>query len=242
MKNIILYGKKSIAERLQTDPGSIKEAFVTDDFSDNNILTELIKHHIPTDRISEKKMRHVVPAKNVQGIAAKANPFEYTPYNKLLDLCKKGGRTLVFLDGINDPHNLGVILRTLACFGNFAVVIPEKGACEVNSTVVHVAVGGENYSLVARVENLHSSILEAKKDGIYITGSTIDTNTESIYDLKIKQPAGIVFGSEHKGIGPDILGVLDEKIHIPTPGAGLSLNITTACAIVCSYINISAKS
>lgn len=238
---IVLYGKKSIFERLKANPASIRKVFIEDDFNDTAILNLLTKHRIRTERTPSWKIPRIKSARNVQGIVAKAEPFTYIPYEKLLCEHAANGCSLVFLDGINDPHNLGVIIRTLACLGGFGIIIPAQGACKVNDTAMHVAIGGENYVPVALVEDLSSALLEAKQTGIKIIGSVPDTTVPIIYDLAIPSTVGIVLGSEHEGMHPAIMRLLDEKVYIPTPGADLSLNITIACAIVCIEIMRKSK-
>jgi len=234
---MMLYGKKSILERLNTNPASIIEVFTKNDFDNAGILNMIREHNLPIKSLTEKKLKGIKSSRNVQGIIAKVVNFEYTQYEQLLSDCSARKCCLIFLDGINDPHNLGVIIRTLACFGGYGLVLPANGSCEVNDTVLHVAVGGENYLPISIVENLSTAVSEAKSLGIKIFSSVVDIAAKSIYTATLKRPLGIVFGSEHSGISKEILDLADEKLHIPTPGAALSLNINIACAIACSYIN-----
>jgi len=138
---------------------------------------------------------------------------------------------------VNDPHNLGVILRTAACFGGFAVVIPEFEACEVNETVLHVASGGENYIPVSRVTNISKAIGRAKDAGYWIVGAVVDEDAADINETELPFPLGLVLGSEGSGIRPGIKKHLDVKIYIPMKGASLSLNVNIACAIFCYEIS-----
>lgn len=236
-KNLnVLYGKKSIFERLKSNPASIRKVFVEEEFNDAVILELIAKHSIRSERAPSWKIRKIKPARNVQGITAKVEPFVYTPYKKLLQEHAAQGSSLIFLDGVDDPHNLGVIIRTLSCFGKFALIISSQGGCPINDTVMHVAIGGENYISAALVDDVCQAIREAKQQGITMVGSIPDATAQTIYTLDMPSSVGVVFGGEHKGIEPQILNLLDYTMHIPTPGADLSLNITIACAIVCNEI------
>ncbi len=113
--------------------------------------------------MTPKALSKIKPVKDLQGIVAKIDDFNYASFKDLLARSKKEKFTLIFLDRLFDPHNLGVIIRTAACFGGFAIVIPEYEACEVTEAVLHVASGGENYVAVAMVPNLVNAAIAAKR-------------------------------------------------------------------------------
>ncbi|MFH1378830.1 MAG: RNA methyltransferase [bacterium] len=238
---VVLYGKKSIHERLKSNPSTIRKIFVEEGFDDPAILGLARKHKIKLEQAFQWKIKEMKAGRNVQGIVAKVEPFVYTPFKRLLAEYSVQRYSLIFLDGIDDPHNLGVIIRSLSCFGGFGIVLPEQGACKINETAMHVAVGGENHIHASLVPNMHVALSEAKQEGFTITGCIPDTHlpdskAQLIYETDIQPPAGIVLGAEHRGLDKSILHLFDQKIYIPTPGADLSLNITIACAIVCSEI------
>ncbi len=160
-KYMLLYGKNSVYERLQRNPESIKKIFLQDNFKAAHIETLIREHRIPVERLSERGIENMQRAKNVQGIIAHAEKFIYAPFPDLLGK-KQRQVSLVFLDRVNDPQNLGVIIRGLACFGGFALVIPEHEACGITEAVLHVASGGENYVPVARVSELALALTTAK--------------------------------------------------------------------------------
>ena len=140
-----LYGKNSVMERLKTHPGSIHRIYVQENFRDPEIKRLIGSLNIPVTRVSERDLLRIKSADRLQGIVAEVDKFRYTPFNELLHLPEKERPSFILLDSLNDPHNLGTIMRTAACFSGFAIVIPEHGSCEVNETVIHVASGGENY-------------------------------------------------------------------------------------------------
>ena len=224
-----LYGKNSVLERLKANPGSIRQVYVQDNFRAPDILKAIRSAKIPLKTVSEKDLLRIKRADRLQGIIAEAEKYRYIPFEELLknDIDKK---PLIFLDGLNDPHNLGSIIRIAACFGGFAIVIPEHSSCEVNETVIHVASGGENFVPVAQVINLSAALLKAKKAGYWAVGTVIDGG-QDINSVSLPFPLCLVLGAEGKGIRYGIEKHLDMKISLPMEGAQLSFNVAMACAI-----------
>jgi len=229
---MVLYGRNSVLERLKTNPQSIRKIFLQDDFSVPEIEKLIRAKNIPVERLSAKDLARVKPTKDLQGITARVDKFKYVSFEDLLEK----QLTLIFLDRINDPHNLGAIMRSAACFGGFGVVIPKFQACEVTEAVLHVASGGENYVPVAMVSNISNTIIAAKKSGYWIMGAMVSSDAEDIHKVSLLFPLGIVFGSEGEGIRYGIQKHLDLKARIPMRGAQLSFNVAMACAIFCHEI------
>jgi 23S rRNA (guanosine2251-2'-O)-methyltransferase len=230
-----LYGKNSIAERLKHNPKSIRKVFVQDNFNSPQIINLLKFNKIPYRIVREKEITRIKRADRLQGIVAEVDRFEYTPLEKLLE--PESGKTpcLLLLDELNDPHNLGSILRIAACFGGFAVVLPRHASCEVNDTVMHVASGGENFTPVAMVSNTLNAIMKIKKSGYWIAGTVVESGHD-IGSLKIPFPIAIVLGSEGRGIKQAILKHVDLNLTLEMPGAALSLNVAMATSIFCYEI------
>lgn len=228
-KYMLLYGKKSVWERLSTDPQSIKKIIKADNFNDPDIERLISKHNISTEILSAKKVQDLKQAKNVQGIVARVEEFRYIDFDRLLDQIDK--LTLVFLDRINDPQNLGVIIRTLACFGGFAIVLPEAEATHVTEAVMHVASGGENYVSISKVIDLQKAVSKAKKRGVKILGAVVDHQADNIQIIQLAFPLGIILGAETTGISSQLQKLIDQKVFIPMPGAKLSFNLAMAATI-----------
>mgnify|MGYP001574140700 FL=1 len=130
--SMYLYGKNSVLERLKANPKSIQRIFVQENFNAPHIIKLANSANIPVNRVSEKELIRIKRADRLQGIVAEVNEFIYTPFEKLLHRSQSDVLSLICLDGLNDPHNMGSIMRIAACFGGFAVVIPKHGSCEVN--------------------------------------------------------------------------------------------------------------
>jgi len=185
---------------------------------------------IPVRRVAEKELIRVKRADRLQGIVAEVDKFLYTPFEELLYAHVDKKLSLIFLDSINDPHNLGSIIRITACFGGLAIVIPKHSACEVNETVLHVASGGENFIPVSMVANLSTALTKAKKDGYWAVGTVVEGG-EDINNITLPFPLCLVLGSEGKGIRYGIQKHLDLKVRLPMKGTALSFNVAMACAI-----------
>ena len=134
------------------------------------------------------------------------------------------------LDDIEDPHNLGAILRTANAVGAHGVIIPKRNAAGLTSTVVRCSAGAVNYTPVVRVSNLSQTIEQLKKEGLWFVCA--DLNGESLYSQKLTGPLGIVIGSEGKGVGPLLRSRCDYIARIPMMGEIQSLNASVAAAVL----------
>ena len=231
-----LYGKNSILERLKADSKSIRKIFLQDNFNAQHVLDAIRARHIPIKSVSEKELTRIKRADRLQGIVAEVNKFKYAAFEELLENPPVENMSFIFLDSINDPHNLGSILRIAACFGGFAVVIPKHSSCEVNDTVMHVASGGENFIPVAMVTNMSTAIIKAKKHGYWIVG-TVVKDGEDVNKASLPFPMCLVLGSEGKGIRHGVMKQVDLKVRLPMRGVALSFNVAMASAIFCHEIS-----
>lgn len=230
-----LYGKNSVLERLNTYPEGIHRIYIQDNFNAPEIMNLIRKARIPVVETDEKGLLRIKRADRLQGIVAEVDKYRYTLFEELLQHSIENNFSLLFLDNLNDPHNLGSIMRIAACFGGFAIVIPEHGSCEVNETVIHVASGGENYVKVSMVTNLSQALLNAREAGFWAVGTVVEGG-EDINEVSLPFPLCLVIGSEGKGVRYGIQKHLDLKVTLPMKGAQLSLNVAMACAIFCHEI------
>ena len=236
-KHMSLYGRISVFERLKADPKSIKRIFLQDTVSLPHIEGLAREQKIPVEHMPLSEIKKIKANKDIQGVIAKVDRFKYTSFEELLIRAKSRGSTLIFLDRINDPHNFGSIIRTVSCFGNFAVIVPQFNACGVTEAVMHVASGGENYIPIAMVSNLSTAIIKAKKEGFWIAGAMVAGDAQELGGISFPFPLGLVLGSEGEGIRYGIQKNLDLKVSIPMGGTRLSFNVGVACAIFCYEIS-----
>ena len=235
---MLLYGRNSVYERLKANPRSIRTVFLQDGIELGHIEKLIRKNHIEMARVSPRQLSKMKHTKDLQGVVAKVEKFNYADFDDLLNQ----KTTLIFLDRLNDPQNLGVIIRTAACFGGFAIVIPKFNACEVTEAVLHVASGGENFIAVSMVSNISSAMLKAKKKEYWIMGGIVGDDAQDINSISNPFPLGLILGSEGGGIRHGIDKQLDVKARIPMEGASLSFNVAISCAIFCHEIAKQRKS
>ena len=230
-----LYGKNSILERLKVNPKSIECVYIKKDFKDHNLLDAVKASGVQHKNVTEKELEKIKRADRLQGIVALVEDFKYTSFEKLIYDPPSKDFSFIFIDSLNDPHNLGSIIRIAACFGNFGIVIPKHKSCQVNDTVMHVASGGENYVPVSMVTNMTTSLLEAKKENFWIVGTIVEGG-EDVSKVSLPFPLCLVLGSEGTGIRYGIKKHLDLMVKLPMKGAKLSFNVAMASAIFCHEI------
>jgi 23S rRNA (guanosine2251-2'-O)-methyltransferase len=230
-----LYGKNNIKERLKSRPRTIKRIYFKQDVDNINIKELAIKKNIPCVFLTADKFSKVVNYNHAQGIAADIQEFSYAKLDDILNFPDDKKFTLIALSNVTDPQNLGSILRTAACFGNFALIIPRHRSASVNETVLKVACGGENYVPVVQETNLIPVLEKAKKAGYWTVG-TMPAGGDDMAKFKFSFPLCLVVGSEDKGIRHGIMPHLDFKITLAMPGKSLSLNVAVATAVFCYEI------
>ncbi|HQP10097.1 MAG TPA: 23S rRNA (guanosine(2251)-2'-O)-methyltransferase RlmB [Candidatus Omnitrophota bacterium] len=231
-----LSGRNSIMERLRSNPRSIRKIYVEHGFKGTlSVHAKARQHGISVFSISSSQMMKIGRDKNTQGILADVDEVEYLPYEDVLEAALKKKRSLIFLDGLNDPQNLGAIIRSLACLGKFSVVLPTHDSVSVTESVLRVASGGENYVPFAKVPNLANAIQKAKESGFHIAGAVVKGG-QCLTEIALPHPLGLVIGSEQKGIRDIIKKHLDLELSIPMACDTLSFNVAQATTILCYEI------
>ncbi len=227
-----IYGKNSISERLKVSPKSIVRIFLEKSPANADIEKTIRASHIPIQYFSSQEFKKASRDIPSQGLIAEIGEFEYFDFDELLECSKKEPYVILFLDSLNDPQNLGSILRTAACFGRFSAVIPKHDSVEVTEAVLRVAQGAENYVPVCKAVNLSQAIDKSKAAGYWIGGAVVDSG-EDLRKTKLNFPLGIVIGSEGKGIRQGLIRHLDFKLTLSMQGADLTFNAAVAAAIFC---------
>ncbi len=170
-----------------------------------------------------------------QGVVAEAEPYRYYSLEDISDQAGTEQPLLLLLDGVQDPQNLGAIIRTSECMGVNGVIIPKHGACEVTSAVTRASAGASEHLKVARVTNLVQTLKELKKRGFWIVG-TDSQAPQSYFDISFLGPIALVIGGEGKGIRRLVGENCDYMVYIPMAGQINSLNASVSSAIVLGEI------
>ena len=183
---------------------------------------------VPVRMVPRSEIDDHAPGVNHQGVVAITARYRYTPLEKLLE---RPDPTLLFLDGVMDPHNLGSLLRSADGAGFDGVVIPTHRAVSVTGTVRRISAGAAKVVAVARVSNLGAAIDRAREAGVWILG--LDAGgTNDIWSTNLAEPpVGVVCGSEDKGLSKGVRDRCDELVRIPHKGSLESLNVGVAGAI-----------
>jgi len=231
-----LYGRNPVLERLKSNPGSIRRIYIQAGHPESSYVQQKAKkYNIPVAVIAGSQMLKLARDVNSQGLLAEVEGFSYMQYADMLTAAKEKKGTLVFLDELNDPQNLGAIMRSLGCLGHFYIVLPTHHSVEVTETVLRISCGGDNYVSVAKVANLSNAIVKAKEEEFWIVGSAVEGG-ESLTDVEFQFPLAIVIGSEQKGIRDVIRKHIDIAVTIPMANARMSFNAAHAATILCYEI------
>lgn len=199
----------------------------------NKIIAKAKEKKILVAEIDKIKFRQMVQTPNAQGIIAIVPPFDYCDVYDIIDIAKEKNEEpfIVILDGIEDPHNLGSIIRTAETAGVHGIIIPKRRAASVNSTVAKVSAGAVEHMKIARVNNIVETINTLKKEGIWICGTDMDAK-EYYYHQDLKGPLAIVIGSEGNGMSRLTKENCDFLTKIPMQGKITSLNASVSAGIV----------
>ena len=184
-------------------------------------------------QVERKRLDQLFPGKNHQGVYASVAEAAYVEWEEILERARaKGEAPLVLvLDELEDPHNLGAIIRTAECAGAHGVIIPKRRSVGLTAVVGKASAGALEYLPVARVANLVSAIRELQKAGVWVFGTAADGDT-ALYQADLKGPAAIVIGNEGDGMSRLVAEACDFKVSIPMRGRISSLNASNAAAIL----------
>ena len=228
-------GRNSVFELLESGK-DINKIFVTKGEkhgSINKIIAIAKQKGIIIVEKDKRKMDEMAQTQNYQGVIAMVPPFEYCQIEDILEEAEKRKEDpfVLILDSIEDPHNLGSIIRTAETAGVHGVIIPKRRAAAVNSTVNKVSSGAVQYMKIARVTNISDSIQKLKNAGLWICGTHINTD-KFYYEQDLTGPLGIVIGNEGSGMSDKVTKNCDFLVKIPMKGKVTSLNASVSAGIV----------
>ncbi len=228
-------GRNSVLELLESgkDINKIYIAKGEKHGSINKIISEAKKHKVVITEIEKTKLYKMSQTENCQGVIAIVPPFDYCDVDDILNEAKQKNEKafIIILDGIEDPHNLGSIIRTAETAGVHGIIIPKRRSALVNSTVNKTSVGATNFMKIARVNNLNETIEYLKEHDVWVYGT--DMNTDKLYyDEDLTGNVAIVIGSEGFGMSRLVKEKCDFLIKIPMKGKITSLNASVSAGIV----------
>ena len=234
MNKELIFGRNPIEEAIKVK--RVLKVYISAGFSDRELLQLLSTNAIPKVVKSNEELNALSHGGVHQGIVAEVKPYEYVSLDYLLHECsKEKNPTLVILDGINDPHNMGAVLRNCDIFGVKGVIISKHHQVPLNATVAKTSAGAINYVPVALVGNLNQTIKTLKDNGFWIVSADGSGNT-SYLEVKYDFPTALVIGAEGDGISSLVLKNSDYIVKIPMYGKVNSLNASVASGILLAKI------
>ena len=228
-------GRNSVLELLESRK-DINKIFITKGEkhgSINKIIAIAKERKVIIVEKDKKQMQELAQTDNYQGVIAVVPPFEYCEIEDILEDAKEKGEDpfVLILDCIEDPHNLGSIIRTAETAGVHGIIIPKRRAVAVNSTVNKASAGAVQHMKIARVTNISDSIEILKQEGLWICGTDIRTE-KYYYNQDLTGPLGIVIGNEGNGMSEKVRKNCDFLVKIPMKGKITSLNASVSTGIV----------
>ena len=188
---------------------------------------------ILVQEVEPQRLAQLAPGQRHQGVVAMASPVEYAEVEDILAAAEAKGEAplIVVLDELEDPHNLGAVLRSVDAAGAHGVIIPKRRSCPLSTTVAKTSAGAVEYVPVARVANLAQTLDKLKKAGVWVAGCDMD-GTENYFEASLKGPLALVIGGEGRGLGRLVKEHCDFLVRIPMQGHVNSLNASVACSLV----------
>ena len=227
-------GRNAVIEAFRSNK-TIDKLFLLDKCQDGpikTILREAKKQDTIIQFVTKERLDQLSKTGHHQGAIAMAAAYEYAEVSEILDAAKEKEEPpfIFILDEIEDPHNLGAIIRTANLVGAHGVIIPKRRAVGLTATVAKTSAGAINYTPVAKVTNIKKTMEELKKEGLWFVCA--DMGGEVMYDLDLKGPIGIVIGNEGQGVSRLVKETCDFVASIPMKGDIDSLNGSVATGVL----------
>ena len=233
-KEFIIEGRNAVLEAFRAGK-TIDKLFVLDGCQDGpvkSILREAKKTDTIINFVDKERLDRLANTGYHQAVVAQAAAYEYAEVEDILNAAKEKGEApfIFILDEIEDPHNLGAIIRTANLCGAHGVIIPKRRAVGLTATVAKTSAGAVNYTPVAKVTNIAKTIEELKKEGMWFVCADMDGQT--MYDLNLTGPIGLVIGNEGAGVSRLVKEKCDFTASIPMKGDIDSLNASVAAGVL----------
>lgn len=233
-QSLTIEGRNAVLEAFRSGK-TIDKLFLLDGCMDGPIQTiqrEAKKHDTIISYVTKERLDQISETGKHQGVIAYAAAYTYASIDDMLQKAKDAGEDpfLIFLDNVEDPHNLGAIIRTANLAGAHGVVIPKRRAVGLTATVAKASAGAINYTPVAKVTNLSQTIETLKQEGMWFVCA--DMGGSTMYDLNLTGPIGLVMGNEGSGVSDLVKKHCDFVASIPMKGDIDSLNVSVATGVL----------
>ena len=227
-------GRNAVLEAFRSGK-CVDKLFILDGCQDGPVRTiarEARKTDTIINYVSKERLDQLSETHAHQGVIAQVAAYDYSTVDEILARAEEKGEApfLIILDNVEDPHNLGAIIRTANLAGAHGVIIPKRRAVGLTSTVAKTSAGASNYTPVAKVTNIVRTIEELKEKGIWFVCA--DMGGETMYDLDLTGPMGLVIGNEGEGVSRLVREACDFTASIPMKGDIDSLNASVAAGVL----------
>ncbi|MCS6988376.1 MAG: 23S rRNA (guanosine(2251)-2'-O)-methyltransferase RlmB [Chloroherpetonaceae bacterium] len=234
MSGEIVYGRNAVAELLNSNPDRISKIYFQFNTNEKRILELFIKakqHRISIGKASNQKLGDLAKTNKHQGVVAITSDVKMAELDDLLQDNSLKPFFFVLLDGIEDPHNLGAIIRTAECAGATAILLPKDKSAPINSTVHKTSAGAVSHARLCRIGNVAQTIDRLKKQGVWVVGA--DAKAKKTYaEFDFTTHCCLVIGSEGKGMRDLVKKSCDELVSIPMFGKTASLNASVSAGVL----------
>ncbi|AUC20754.1 23S rRNA (guanosine(2251)-2'-O)-methyltransferase RlmB [Polaribacter sejongensis] len=197
-------------------------------------LNKLIKtNNLTTSMVPVEKLDRLSKNSNHQGAVAQISPVEFYDLEELIEKTVESDKIPLFLllDQVSDVRNFGAIIRTAECSGVNGIIIQKNGSAPVNAETIKTSAGAAFKIPICKVDHIKDALFLLQASDIKTVAATEKTE-DSVYDIDFKQPIAIIMGSEHRGVNPSILKMVDYKAKLPLLGEIASLNVSVACGVL----------
>lgn len=228
----LIEGRNAVLETLRAGR-TVDKVFVAEGARIGDVAAEARRHGVPVVTCDRRKLDHMSPTGNHQGVIAQAAAQEYVSLDDIFRVARERGEAplIVVCDGIEDPHNLGAIIRSAETAGAHGVIIPKRRAAGLTAVAARASAGALAYMPVHKAVNLAALIDTLKERGVWVFGAEADGNV-GLYEADFAGPTAIVIGSEGEGISRLIREKCDFIVSIPMRGKVNSLNASNAAAVL----------
>ncbi|MDO1446307.1 23S rRNA (guanosine(2251)-2'-O)-methyltransferase RlmB [Rhodocytophaga aerolata] len=231
----MVFGIRAVIETIKAGQ-EIDKLLMQRELGSSPLMAELVQvahaHNVPVSKVPLEKLDRIT-RKNHQGAICFISAIRYVSLHNILSEVFEKGQTplLLLLDRITDVRNFGAIARTAECAGVHALIIPSKGAAQINADAIKTSSGALNFLPVCREENLRDTLQYLQQSGLQVVACT-EKADKSIYEVDLAGPTAIIMGSEEDGISQDLIRKADQLAKIPMIGNIASLNVSVATGVV----------
>jgi 23S rRNA (guanosine2251-2'-O)-methyltransferase len=236
MEDVVVAGRNPVVEALRA--GRVRRLLVSSGAQPDRALKQLLDRAreagVAAETVPPSTVERLAPGVVHQGVVALCEPRAHATLDDLLSRAGVRGEApfLLLLDGVEDPHNLGAILRVADGAGAHGVVVPGRGAASLTPTVVKASAGASEHVPVVEVGNLTDAVLHLKRSSVWVGVADAEA-AKAYYEEKLTGPLALVMGSEGSGVSRPVAKHADFAVRIPLRGRVASLNVSVACAVLC---------